>query len=65
MWASANGNVNAVKALLDFNADPNIDGEGTPSSDGARTRTTPLKESRKCEEGREIARLLIRAGAIE
>lgn len=65
MWAAATGSVEAVQVLLECNADPNIFGDGSTSPEGQTSRTTPLKEARKCGEAATVSKLLIRAGATE
>lgn len=61
VWAAACANVDAVKALLELAADPNLT---TFSGEGVEA-TTPLREARKSGRPEEVSKLLIRAGAIE
>lgn len=65
LWAAATGSVECAEALIEAGADVNIRGQGANDADGQPTVTTPLMESRKCGEPAKMARVLIRAGAVE
>lgn len=62
IWAAARGNLEAVQALLDYGADPNIKAQRTGKSDDP-SKTTALQEGRKCEVPEKMSVLLVRGGA--
>lgn len=64
IWASACANLDAVKTLLEFEPDVNLQTYGD-DMDGTVKRTSALREARRCSKPIEMSKLLIRAGAIE
>ena len=62
IWAAARGNIDAVKVLLEKNADPNIKALATGAR-GDTSQTTALLEGRKCDSPETMSRILVRGGA--
>lgn len=74
MWAAASGWEAVVVVLLQHGADVNVRGAtgaskteegGATIAEKAKEYTTALKEARKSSKPESIAKLLIRAGAVE
>lgn len=67
MWAAASGWEGVVVVLLEHGADVNVKG-GTGKEAGVAEGgdyTTALREARKSSKPESIAKLLVRAGALE